>query len=144
MRVVLDTNVIISSTLIRGGNEDRILRAFQRGAFSLVLSPAILEELARALGYERIRTLQWMTDAEVGVFLETLAQASIFVPGRVAVRASRDPDDDKFLAAAVEGRARYVVSGDRDLLTLKNYRGIRIVRPAEFLEILRAAEQNSL
>lgn len=143
MRVVLDTNVIISATLIRGGNEDRILRAWQRGVFSLVLSPEIIEELARALGYDRIRRLQWMTEVEVRALLEALAQASILVPGRVAVRESRDPDDDKFLAAAVEGRAHYVVSGDRDLLVLQSYRGIRIIRPTAFLEILRKAEQKS-
>ncbi|MGH2360369.1 MAG: PIN domain-containing protein [bacterium] len=49
MRAILDTNVIISATLIRGGNEDRILHAWQRGAFELVLSPQILEEIGRAL-----------------------------------------------------------------------------------------------
>ena len=55
MRVVLDTNVIISATLIRGGNEDQIIRAWQRGAFELVLSPQILEEIGRALFYEKLR-----------------------------------------------------------------------------------------
>ena len=48
MRVVLDTNVIISATLIRGGKEDQIVRAWQRGVFELVLSPPILEEMGQA------------------------------------------------------------------------------------------------
>ena len=51
MRVVLDTNVVISATLIKGGNEDRILRAWQRGAFQLVVSRQILEEMGRVLFY---------------------------------------------------------------------------------------------
>ncbi len=51
----IDTNVIVSATLIRGGNEDRILRAWHRGAFELVLSPPILKEIARALSYEKLR-----------------------------------------------------------------------------------------
>lgn len=55
MRVVLDTNVIISATLIRGGNEDQILRAWKSGAFDLVLSPEILEETGRALLYEKLQ-----------------------------------------------------------------------------------------
>lgn len=137
MRVVLDTNVIISATLIRGGNEDQVLRAWQHGSFELVLSPPILEELGRALFYERLRKFRWMTDGEVAELLRALAGGGIVVTGRVKVKASRDPDDDKFLAAAVEGAAGFVVTGDRDLLDLKSYRGVRIVRPARFLATIR-------
>ena len=139
MRVVLDTNVVISATLIRGGNEDQILRAWRRGAFELVLSPPILEELGRALFYEKLRKFRWMTEEEISELLQTLAASSVVVPGRVKVGASRDPDDDKFLAAATEAEARFVVTGDRDLLNLKNYRGVRIVRPLPFLKIIRRA-----
>lgn len=137
MRVVLDTNVIISATLMRGGNEDQILRAWQRGAFDLVLSPPILEELGRALFYEKLRKFRWMTEKEVSELLQTLAASSVVVSGRAKVKASRDPDDDKFLAAAVEAEAPFVVTGDRDLLDLKNYQGVRVVRPAWFLTMIR-------
>ena len=67
MRAVLDTNVIISATLIRGGNEDHIIRAWQRGAFELVLSPQILEEMGRALFYEKLRRFRWMTEEEIAL-----------------------------------------------------------------------------
>ncbi len=137
MRVVLDTNVIVSATLIRGGNEDQILRAWQHGSFDLVLSPPILEELGRALFYERLRKLRWMTDGEVAELLRALAAGGVVVSGRVKVKASRDPDDDKFLAAAIEGVAEFVVTGDRDLLDLKSHRGVRIVRPTRFLTTIR-------
>ena len=89
MRVVFDTNVIVSATLIRSGNEDRVLRAWQHGTFELVLSPPILEEMGRALFYERIRERSWMTDNEVVELLEALAAASVLVPGRSRVRARR-------------------------------------------------------
>lgn len=137
MRVVLDTNVIVSATLIRGGNEDQILRAWRRGRFDLVLSPPILEELSRALFYEKLQRFRWMSEEEVVALLQALAQASELVSGRMAVKASRDPEDDKFLAAAIEGDAEYVVTGDRDLLVLGRYREVRIVAPAVFLRILR-------
>jgi putative PIN family toxin of toxin-antitoxin system len=137
MRAVLDTNVIVSASLIRNGNEDRVLRAWLRGAFDLVLSPEILEEMGRALFYERIRERRWMPDPDVVEFLEALAAASVLVPGRRRVRASRDPDDDKFLAAALEARASFVVSGDRDLLAIRRFRSVRIVSPATFLRVLR-------
>lgn len=91
MTVVLDTNVVISATLIRGGNEDRILRAWRRGAFELVRSPPILQEMARALSYDRLRRARWMTDEEAPELLQALGEESILVPGRHAVRISRTP-----------------------------------------------------
>jgi putative PIN family toxin of toxin-antitoxin system len=141
MRAVLDTNVVVSATLIRGGKEDRILRAWQREAFELVLSPQILDEMGRALFYEKLRRARWMTEEEVAVLVRSVARDSVLVSGRVRVEVSRDPDDDKFLEAAIEGRAQYVVTGDKDLLGLKTYRGVRIVTPAAFLTILRTREK---
>jgi len=141
MRVVLDTNVVISATLIQGGKEDQILRAWQHRAIESVFSPQILEEVGRALFYEKLQKFRWMTEEEITMLLQRLAQESLLVPGRVTVAASRDPEDNKFLAAAIEGEARYVVSGDRDLLDLKTYRGVRIVTPAAFLQALRKARK---
>lgn len=136
MRVVLDTNVLISAALIRGGNEDRILRAWQRGAFEVVVSPEILKEIGRALFYEKLTKSRWMTEQEIRTLLELLAQEAVLAMGKVNVAVCRDPEDDKFLAAAVEAQADYVVTGDKDLRSLKTFRGARIVTPAAFLRIL--------
>ena len=137
MRVVLDTNVVISATLIRGANEDHILRAWRRGRFDVVLSPPILEELGRTLFYEKLQKLRWMSEGDVIALLHALARGSEIVSGRTVVRASRDPDDDKFLAAAVECEAGYLVTGDHDLLDLDPYGDVRILTSAAFLAILR-------
>ena len=136
MRAVLDTNVIVSAVLVSGGNERRILDAWRLGAFDLVVSPALLEELARVLAYPKIRSARWITDAEVEELVETLAEGSIVVAGTGRERASRDPGDDMVITAAFEGRADWLVTGDRNLLVLESYRRIRIVRPAEFVRIL--------
>jgi putative PIN family toxin of toxin-antitoxin system len=136
MRVVLDTNVVVSATLIRGGNEDRILRAWRHGAFTLVLSPPILDELGRALFYEKLQRARWMTEQEVVSLLQSLAQESMLAPGRVRIKVSRDPEDDKFLGAAIEARASYVVTGDKDLLAVKRHHRVRIITPAAFLKVL--------
>lgn len=141
MRAVLDTNVVISATLARGGNEDRILRAWRRRAFELVLSPAILEEMARALFYARIQRARWLTEQETIELIELLAHESVLVPGKARLRVSRDPEDDKFLSAALDAEAEYVVTGDRDLLDLGAYRTVRVVAPATFLKILADREQ---
>lgn len=143
MRAVLDTNVVVSATLIRAGNEDRILRAWQRGVFGLVLSPEILEEIGRVLSYRKLQKYRWMTEIEISALLEILAQESVLVPGATIVQASRDSEDNKFLAAALEGQASYVVTGDKDLLDLGTYEGVRLIRPAHFLGILRGRKGKS-
>lgn len=124
MRVLLDTNVLISGILFRGLPRSLLERAI-RGELDLVTSPVLLDELERVL-----------TDA-LGVPPELArlarseleALAEVVVPNDVP-SVSRDPDDDQVLAAALEARA--IVTGDRDLLVLQTYRGIPILSPAEF------------
>ena len=71
------------------------------------------------------------------LWFEDIVVLSHLVAGqREFAGASKDPDDDKYIAAAVEGRAQFVVGGDSDLLDLKEYDGIRIVSPRVFLDIL--------
>lgn len=136
MRAVVDTNVIVSAVLIPRGNERRILDIWRQGTFDLVVSPPLLEELGRVFSYPKIRRARWMTDAEIVELLELIAADSVMVEGGLNVKASRDPTDDIFLAAAIESEADYIVSSDSDLLALKAYRSIPILRPAAFLAVV--------
>jgi putative PIN family toxin of toxin-antitoxin system len=133
---VLDTNVIVSAVLIRGGVEDRVLRAWFADQYRLVLSAPILEEVQRVLQYPRIRAHRWMSDEETGHLLEQLAESSLLVEGKQRLRVCRDPADDKFVVAAMEGQANYIVTGDADLLDLGKYRDSEIVTPRQFLQVL--------
>lgn len=133
---VLDTNVIASAVLIRGRIEDRVLRAWFAGRYRLVLSVPILEEIRRVLEYPRIRAHQWMSDEETADLLEQLAESGVLVEGKQRLRICRDPADDKFLVAALEGKADYIVTGDADLLDLGKYQDSEIVTPRRFLQIL--------
>lgn len=137
MIAVVDTNVLVSATLIRGGNEDKILRAWRAGAFDLAFSRATLGELSRVLTYEKLRKRRWLSDEQVVVLVDSLAELSILAPGELQVKASRDLDDDKFVAVAIESEADVVVTGDKDLLDINGFRGVSILRPAEFLARLR-------
>ena len=83
--------------------------------FELVISPEILDEIRCALVHEKLRKFRWMTEEQIAELLHVLAQAGVLVSGRAKIKASRDPDDDKFRVAAVEAGARFVVPGDRDL-----------------------------
>lgn len=92
--------------------------------------------MGRALFYDTLLTFRWMSEEEGVSLLQAFARERVIVSGGVKVKASRDPEDDKFLAAAVEGRAAYVVTADRDRLDLERDTDVKIRRPAEFLRIL--------
>lgn len=137
VRVVLDANVYVSAAVRTEGPPGQIVARFLRGeAFEIVMSKAIVEEVLRALTYPRVRKYI-RTGLDPELWFEDIVVLSHLVAGDYQIaRASRDPDDDKYLAAAIEGQAQFVVAGDSDLLDLKEYEGIRIVTPRAFLDFL--------
>src|SRR5262245_17699913 len=127
------------SALIRPeGPPGRIVDRVARGTdVRAVVSPAILDEYRRSLGYAKVRRYLRLPAAEVGVWVDAFALIADVVSGERSVSAVvSDPDDDKYLAAALEGRAAFVVSGDRHLLDVGKYEGVRVVTPREFLTLL--------
>ena len=132
-RVVIDTNVYISA-LNFGGKPAQILMLFIRGEIEVCLSPFILNELERILrekfGWEEER----ITDV-----LRRIREKAIEVHPRRRVSVIREKDDDnRILECALEGKAEYIISGDkRHLLPLGEYEGIRILSPDEFLRLIR-------
>lgn len=134
---VLDTNVIISAILIKGNIPDKILQAWREEKFELVISFQILNELSRVLFYPKIKQKKWLNDQQIEELIVSLAKASSLTPGTLVLEVIKDdPDDDKFIIAAIEQKADYIVSGDLHLKKLKEYKGIKIVTPADFLKIL--------
>ena len=136
LRAVLDANVYVSAAVHPMGPPGRIIERFLRtDGFTLVLSPGIVEEVLRALAYPKVR--RYLRDLDATLWFEDLVVLAELVPGAAHVSdVSEDPDDDKYLAAAVEGRAMCVVTGDPHLLAVGQYEGIRIVRPRAFLDLL--------
>lgn len=137
IRAVLDANVYVSAAVRPKGPPGQIINRFLRGGtFEIVMSQAIANEVLRALSYPKVRKYirpgldprLWFEDI---VVLSQLVAADREVAG-----ASKDPDDDKYIAAAIEGRAEFVVGGDSDLLDLKEYDGIRIVSRRAFLHLI--------
>ncbi len=139
MRVVTDTNVLVSSFLSAYGNPAEILRHAEAGTFELVLSREIIAEFHEVMAYQRVRRRHHMSDVEIAVIVAGWIKFATFVePTERLNVVLDDPDDDKFLEAAIAGAAEFIVSGDHHLLELKTYRGIRVVTPAVFLAILSA------
>ena len=139
LRAVLDANVYVSAAVRPEGPPGRILELFlRRGAFEIVMSQAIADEVLRALNYPKIRKyIRAGLDPEL--WFEDIVVLSHLCAGEYEVQGvSKDPDDDKYIAAAIEGQAAFVVAGDADLLDVREYEGIRFVNPRAFLTLLGA------
>ncbi len=136
LRVVLDANVYISALIRPEGPPGQIVERFLRQAsFEIVLSPAIIEETVRAFTYPKVRKYIH-TGVAAELWFEDLILLAQFVAGDYELQGvSTDPDDDKYFAAAVEGSATLIVTGDPDLLAVKEYQGVRVVTPRTSLDL---------
>lgn len=138
MRVVLDTNVWISSFITPTGAPAAVLSYLSDHV--LIASEEMLEEIQRVLQYNRIATRYNLTPEKVSAYLANIREKveliSADLPDSPIVEA--DPSDDKFLVCAVKGKADCIVSGDRHLLHLVEYRGIPIVTPTILLAFLES------
>ncbi|RLF70536.1 MAG: putative toxin-antitoxin system toxin component, PIN family [Thermoplasmata archaeon] len=141
VRVVLDTNIIVSATILKRGHSAQILDLWREGEIEVAISPSILKEIEDVLKRPRIVKQQWLKKEEVEALIKRLGQSCVLTPGRLALRVvEEDPADDKFIVCALEAEADYIVSGDIHLRNLGEYRGIKIVPPREFLEAIRPKE----
>jgi len=134
MRIVLDTNIIVSRYVTPRGRVARIVDLWEQGAFELVTSEVILGEYARVLNYPRLRPIHRLTDAQLAEIDEGFRELTELIePDESPAVVKEDPDDDHFLACAGSGEADCLVTGDPHLLKLGSYQEIPILSPADFL-----------
>ena len=138
LRAVLDANVIISALIQPKGASGRILTSLlERNSFELIVSPAILAEVRRSLSYPKVRKYIKTSDEDLDLCVASIELIAQPVAGNLRIHAvAADPDDDKYVEAAVEGLAQFVVTGDKHLLSLESYENIRIVTPRVFVDLL--------
>ena len=136
MRLLLDTNIIVSGLLSSKGPPGKLLRAWLDGRFELVTSQEQIGELRRVLGYERLKP--YIHPEQAHDFVENLEVLAIMAVPLPMLRLSPDPDDNVILATAVAGKADAVVSGDKaDVLALGQVEGIPIITAREAIDRLR-------
>ena len=132
IRAVLDTNVFVSGIHWSGASE-KVLRAWMEGHFKHVSSVPIIDEVVRVLMSFKIplepEDISWWESL-------ILEKSSLVFPIEHLDVVKNDPADNKFIEAAVEGNAQYIVSQDRHLLDIGEFRGIRTVTPEEFLKLI--------
>jgi putative PIN family toxin of toxin-antitoxin system len=132
LRVVLDTNVLVSALLF-GGRVGSLCTLWKVGRIIPLVSKDTFSEFRKVLSYPKFRLSQreirTLLNEEILPFVEPVEIAKP-CPG-----ICRDPHDDMFLAVAADGNARYLVTGDRDLLELRNHGTTQIVTVAEFLSL---------
>jgi uncharacterized protein len=141
VHIVLDSNIVVSSYIVPLGAPARIVTAWHADRFVVIVSEPLLSEYERSLNYPRVRRRHGLTPEQVAREIVQIRELALMVvPQSVPRVVADDPDDDQIVAAAVAGQATYIVSGDRHLLDLSEYQGIRILSPAVFLPVLAEEE----
>jgi len=130
MKIVCDTNVLVSGILF-GGHARQIILLVSRGKLTNFISDDILHEAKDVLSRPKFKLSPQQLIAIIALFRDTFELVS---PVQQHKEVQSDPDDDRILDAAVEAQAEIIVSGDKHLLSLGLWRGIRILSPAEFIK----------
>ena len=132
LKLVLDTNVYISAILF-GGKPEEIRKLAAEGEIEIAISEAIISEIAEVL-----RRKFGMENWQISQIVDDVREVTSLVIPQWNIHVVEDDSDNRVLECAVEGNVRYIVSGDRrHLLPLKDYKGIEIVSPDEFLRFCR-------
>lgn len=130
MRVILDTNVFVSGIFFTGPPH-QILKAWLDGKLKLVISPEILEEYQRV----GVALAEQFPPIDLRLIFELVTIKAETVHAQILSEpVCVDPDDDKFLACALAGKGKMIVSGDKHLLHVSGFREIRVLKPREFVD----------
>ena len=134
LRFVLDSNVIISALLMNASVPSQAFScATDHGR--ILISRELIEELSDVLARDKFN--RYVTHEERERFLEKLIREAELVQITETIHVCRDPKDDRLLELALDGKASFLVTGDGDLLVLNPFRGVPIVTPARFLEVVQ-------
>lgn len=136
-KVVLDTNQFVSSLLVKKGIPARLLEAWHAHAYILIASREILKEVERVLLYPHITKKYKLQKEDIESLINTIEHEAIVLFDTPEINIIKeDPQDNKILACALKANADYLVSGDRHLLDLGQYKNTAIVSARDFLEII--------
>jgi len=127
-RVVIDTNIFVSA-FIWGGNPQAVLEKWFKGKFSLLISPYLLSEILKVL-----KRFDFQKE-NLNSLKRILEEQCIKIIPKTKVNICRDKKDNDILSLCQDGRADFLISGDKDLLVLKKFKNTKIISPKQFFKI---------
>src|SRR3989344_4007827 len=133
MRVVLDTNVFISGIFWEGNFCSQLITKWKNKEIELIISLEIIRELIETLKSFKIRMPENMIEEWKNIILEN---STLINPSTKIDLIREDPEDNKFLETAVDGKTDFIVSQDKHLLNLKEYLGIKVVKPEKAVNLV--------
>ena len=133
MRAVVDTNVLASALIRRQGVAGQVLQHLRDGRFTIIYSVPLLVELVEVLSRPQIQQKYNILSDDITALINLIRLRGELVSPNRQIDACRDPEDNRILEAAVECNADAIVSGDADLLDMREFEAIPILRVAEFL-----------
>lgn len=132
MRIVVDTNITLRSLLLQSSSLKWIFDAFRQNKIQLVFSPFLIQELIRVLTYPRITRKYKLNPDDIKKLINSIYYFGIIVHPQEKLNICRDEKDNMLLETALAGEAEYIITSDKDLLVIKEFRGIKIITPAHF------------
>jgi putative PIN family toxin of toxin-antitoxin system len=138
LSAVLESTILVSAFLRKQGLAAQLLDYGVKGAFEFYFTQAIVEETCKVLlNREHLRLNFPYTNKEVEEYQTLLGTLARSVGTLPAVKVCRDPDDDYVIATALAARVQYIVTYDKDLLDLTSYQDVQMIRPEEFIRLVR-------
>src|SRR3989338_11530446 len=136
LKLVLDTNTLVSAFFWEG-NEAELLRKIEQGNAKLYITNEILKEVEEVIKRPKFDKVMKNAGLTAGQIMQKIASLShLVIAPKLNIKVCRDEKDNKFLECAESAKADYIISGDEDLLSLKEYKGIPIVRTGRILQLL--------
>ena len=137
IKAVIDTNILVSGLISPKASPAKIISLWRDRKFILVVSEEILKEVERVLFYPKIFKKYRLDKNLIGKYVKIFrAFAEIVKPREKIDLIEKDAEDNRLLEAALAAEAKFIVSGDKHLLELKEYQGIRIIKADEFLKLV--------
>ncbi len=128
-RVVIDTNNLISAIGWEGNSRNLLRKAINK-EYELIISVKQIEELKRVMDYPKFK----FDERQKKKFLEMIFEISTVIDAKTELKVADDKNDDMLIECAIEGKADFIISGDDDLLRLKEFKSVKIVSVRDFLE----------
>ncbi|MEE8432775.1 MAG: putative toxin-antitoxin system toxin component, PIN family [Candidatus Desulfatibia sp.] len=139
LKAVIDTSVMVSVAFAKEGVAKKLRDLIADRAFVLVTSKAILKELYEVLHYPHIIKRFKPSEEDIDEFIGMIIENSVITKGTYSVEGiTEDPKDDMFIACALEGNAKYIVSRDPHLRNIKHFHGIQIIDATTFIKKVKA------